>query len=172
MSLSVDPTPWPQPPTNPPKVTLFSLSDELILAIVQHLDRHTDVPQARLTCRKLNDLTETYFYRNVMLTLSEEINDDKWQYKLRLMPPQVAKIRQFAILNQRRQPGGFFHGTTICQPGSYRILRWNLLHSIAKDANDHFSKAACLAGVQFYPDKGKFARRQLTAFRYVLRIHS
>lgn len=165
MSTSLIPSSSPSSST--PGVSLFSLSDELLLAIIQNLDRHTDIPFTRLTCRKLNALTETYFFRNVMITLSEEINDDKWQLKLRLMPPQLSsKTRQFTVLNQRRHPGGYFYNATISQPGSYRILRWNLLHSIGADANTEFSKAACLAGVQFYPSKAKFSRRQLTAFRY------
>lgn len=146
-------------------LSLLSLSDELLLTIIQNLDRHSDIPAMRCVCRKLNDLTETYFYRNVMLTLPEQVLE-QWRTKLRTMPPQTSKTKQFTILNQRRMPNGFFYGGIICQPGSYRILRWHLLEDNAGDANREFARAACLAGVQFYPHLGKFAKRQLTAFRY------
>lgn len=146
--------------------SIFSLSDELLLLIIQNLDRHADVPATRLTCRKLHALTETFFFRNIMLTLPEEVLDHQWQLKLRLMPSQVSKAKQFTVLNQRRQPGGYFyHATTICQPHSYRIMRWNLLEDISIDANAQFSKSACLVGVQFYPKLAKFSKRQLTTFR-------
>lgn len=155
---------WP-PPLPRASPALLALSDELLLMIVQHLDRHTDVPAARLTCRKINALADTYFFRNIMITLPEEILEDKWALKLRVMPPQITKAKQFTVLNQRQNSLGHFYDATICQPHSYRLQRWNLVETQALKAHVQFSKAACLVGVQYYPKLSKFGKRQLTAFR-------
>jgi len=37
---------------------LLSLSDELLLLIVQQLDRHDDVPSFWMTCKKFKAMTE------------------------------------------------------------------------------------------------------------------
>lgn len=133
--------------------------------IVQKLDRHTEIPSTRLTCRKLNALAETYFFRNIMVSLPEEVIEDAWKHKLRLMPPQVVKAKQFTVLNKRSPSSGHLYQETICRPNSYRIWRWQLLHNLGTRASDHFSQAACLVGVQFYPNLAKFEPHQLTVFR-------
>ena len=38
--------------------SLLSLSDELILLIVQQLDRHDDIPNFWMTCKKLRAMSE------------------------------------------------------------------------------------------------------------------
>ena len=39
---------------------LLSLSDELLLLIVQQLDRHDDVPNFWMTCKKFKAMSEVY----------------------------------------------------------------------------------------------------------------
>ncbi|KAK5072736.1 hypothetical protein LTR64_004792 [Lithohypha guttulata] len=130
-------------------LSLLDLSDEILLLIVSQLDRHDDVLQARLACRKIKDLCETYMYRNVMLTLPEEVTE-KWSTKLQTMPPSILLTKHLTILNQNRKPSGFFYDNTIARPNSYRIFRWNLLEEAAHDSNKEFAQAAFFNGVKFF----------------------
>lgn len=144
--------------------SLLSLSDEVLLLIVQQLDRHDSLLQARLTCRKLKDLSETYMFRNVMLTLEEEVSKN-WSFRLQCVPEGISKTKQLSILNQSRIPGRFFHPNCVPQRHSYRILRWRLLEEAAEASEAQFSQAAFFKG-SLFNWKVRLAQDQLSTFHW------
>lgn len=144
--------------------SILDLSDEVLLLIVHQLDRHDSLLQARLTCKKLKDLSDSYMYRNVMVTLEEEVSS-KWTLRLQCVPEGITKTKHLSILNQSKIPGGFFHSNCVPQRHSYRILRWRLLEEAAEASHDEFSQAAFFKGNRFNW-KLRLAQNQLTSFRW------
>lgn len=143
---------------------LLDLSDEVLLLITQQLDRHDDLLQARLACRKLRDLSDNYMYRNVMLTLDEEITN-RWEMPLQCMPDGITKTKHLTILNRAIIPGGHFFRNAVPQPHSYRILRWNLLEEMADASEMEFGQSAFFKGVKFRWNT-RLGKNQLTSFRW------
>lgn len=130
---------------------LLDLSEEILVLIVEQLDRHEDLLQTRLSCRKLKDLSDKHMYRNVVITLDEEVTE-RWANKLQSMPPHINQIKHLTILNRSKIPGGFFFPHTISQSNSYRIYRWQLLFAAYKEAAEEARRAAVWAGVKFFWD--------------------
>lgn len=141
---------------------LLDLSEEILVLIVEQLDRHEDLLQARLSCRKLKDLSDKHMYRNLMISLDEEITE-RWAHKLQSMPPHIKQIKHLTILNRSKIPGGYFFPSTICRSNSYRISRWQLLFTAYRAAADEVRQAAFWKGVKFFWN-WKIPDNQLVSF--------
>lgn len=148
-----------------PKRELLSLSDEILELIIQQVDRHDELPKLRLTCRKILCLSERHMYRNFVVTLSEEVNINKWRSKLETMPESIKMIKYLTILNQNLGDDGYFYRSVVPCANSYRIQRWNILEHAAEQSKAEFEKAAFFVGSKFRWEV-KLDSDQLISFRW------
>jgi len=103
-------------------------------------------------------------YRNLMITLPEECPQDV-PMKLILVPNHIEHTKHLTILNQCREPEGFFYRNTVSRPYSHRIMRWQLLESAADVMNARFSQSAFLIGSRFNWGV-RLRENQLSSFRW------
>lgn len=147
-------------------IELLSLSDEIIELIVQQVDRHDDLPNLRLSCKKLLALSERYMYRNVVVTLAEDVNSQQWRSKLETMPKSIKLIKYLTIANQNVNPTSkVFYKDVVPCANSYRIQRWGRLEEAAHNSKEVFEKSAFLRGSLFHWDI-KLGENQLISFRW------
>lgn len=99
-----------------------------------------------------------------MITLPEEVPQDL-PMKLILVPTHIEHTKHLTILNQCRQPGGFFYRTTVPRQHSHRIMRWQLMESAADVMNAKFAQSAFLIGSRFNWGV-RLGENQLTSFRW------
>lgn len=149
---------------SPSPCYLLTLSDELILLIVNQLDRHEDVPNFWMTCKKLKGMSTEYMYRNTVVRLPEEEPRNEL-IKLIFVPNNIKQIRHLTFLNEPRVLGGFYYPDIVAQPHSVRIQRWGIMERGADALNSRFGQSAFLIGSRFNWSV-RLTKGQLTSFRW------